>query len=166
MIPDVSTGIGFDAHRFADSGERCPLWLACLQWDDGTPGIAGDSDGDVAVHALIDAMLSASHLGDIGSHFGQGPQSKGAGMHGDEMLRWTADFLREHGWSLINASVVVVARAPRLSARRDQAQEAMSRALGAPVSLTATTTDGLGFTGSGEGVAAMATALVRRREAV
>lgn len=162
MSRDLSTGLGFDAHRFAAPDRHRPLWLACLQWNDGTPGIEGDSDGDVAVHALIDALLSAAHLGDIGTLFGLGPQSKGAGMHGAEMLCSTSAYLHEHGWSLMNASVMVVAQRPHLSPRRDQAQAAMTEALGAPVSLTATTTDGLGFTGHGEGIAAMATTLVSR----
>ena len=119
-------GQGFDAHRFASHDAGKPLWLACLRWYGD--GIEGDSDGDVAAHALIDALLSAAGLGDIGMLFGVGSDSAGAGKHGDEMLR--------------------------------AAQQALSHAIGCEVSLTATTTDGMGFTGSGEGIAAIANALV------
>ena len=129
-------GQGFDAHRFASHDAGKPLWLACLRWDGD--GIEGDSDGDVAAHALIDALLSAAGLGDIGMLFGVGSDSAGAGKHGDEMLRATVAYLRAHGMRPVSASVVV----------------------GCEVSLTATTTDGMGFTGSGEGIAAIASALV------
>ena len=175
-------GQGFDAHRFAshDAGkplwlflflwgwgehvvspsndEEKPLWLACLRWDGD--GIEGDSDGDVAAHALIDALLSAAGLGDIGMLFGVGSDSAGAGKHGDEMLRATVAYLRAHGMRPVSASVVVVANRPKIGKRRDEAQQALSHAIGCEVSLTATTTDGMGFTGSGEGIAAIASALV------
>ena len=134
-------GQGFDAHRFASHDAGKPLWLACLRWDGD--GIEGDSDGDVAAHALIDALLSA-----------------GAGKHGDEMLRATVAYLRAHGMRPVSASVVVVANRPKIGKRRDEAQQALSHAIGCEVSLTATTTDGMGFTGSGEGIAAIASALV------
>ena len=88
-------GQGFDAHRFASHDAGKPLWLACLRWDGD--GIEGDSDGDVAAHALIDALLSAAGLGDIGMLFGVGSDSAGAGKHGDEMLRATVAYLRAHG---------------------------------------------------------------------
>ena len=127
-------GQGFDAHRFASHDAGKPLWLACLRWDGD--GIEGDSDGDVAAHALIDALLSAAGLGDIGMLFGVGSDSAGAGKHGDEMLRATVAYLRAHG------------------------MRPVSHAIGCEVSLTATTTDGMGFTGSGEGIAAIASALV------
>lgn len=162
-IPDqYSTGLGFDAHRFAPRTQDRPLWLACLSWEEDLPGIEGDSDGDVAAHALIDAMLSAANLGDIGTLFGVGPHSQGAGMHGADMLRRTADFLHDHDWQVVSASVLIIAQFPRLSQRRKQAQVAMSEAIGVQVALTGTTTDGLGFTGRGEGIAAMSSVLAVR----
>ena len=136
-------GQGFDAHRFASHDAGKPLWLACLRWDGD--GIEGDS---------------AAGLGDIGMLFGVGSDSAGAGKHGDEMLRATVAYLRAHGMRLVSASVVVVANRPKIGKRRDEAQQALSHAIGCEVSLTATTTDGMGFTGSGEGIAAIASALV------
>lgn len=155
------TGFGFDAHRFADAHSSRPLWLACLEWDG--VGIAGDSDGDVAAHALIDALLSGAQLGDIGTLFGVGTQSRGAGMHGDVMLKETADYVRNHGFIPVNATVTIVGNRPKIGPRRQQAQAAMSQAVGCPVALTATTTDGMGFTGAGEGLAAMANVLLQMR---
>ena len=152
-------GQGFDAHRFGgDEGRE--LWLAGLRWEGGY-GIEGDSDGDVAAHALIDALLSASGLGDIGSMFGVGADAHGAGMHGAAMLEETVARLREHGFAPESASVAIVGNRPKIGPRREEAAEALSRAVGCRVSLTATTTDGMGFTGRGEGVAAVANALVR-----
>ena len=151
-------GQRFDAHRFAQHDAGKPLWLACLLWDGD--GVEGDSDGDVAAHALIDALLSAAHLGDIGSLFGVGADSAGAGGHGADMLRQTVGFLKRNGMRPISASVVIVANRPKIGARRLEAERALSAAIGCEVSLTATTTDGMGFTGAGEGVAAIASALV------
>lgn len=151
-------GQGFDAHRFAAPDADRPLWLACLPWD-GT-GIEGDSDGDVAAHALIDALLSAAGLGDIGSLFGVGSDSAGAGQHGGTMLRHTASVLAEHGFAPVSASVVIIGNRPKIGSRRVQAEQALSAAVGCPVSVTATTTDDMGFTGAGQGVAAIANALV------
>ncbi|OZG62450.1 2-C-methyl-D-erythritol 2,4-cyclodiphosphate synthase [Bifidobacterium lemurum] len=151
-------GQGFDAHRFAEPGSGRELWLAGLLWDG--EGIEGDSDGDVAAHALIDALLSAAGLGDIGSLFGVGSSSRGVGMHGVPMLRETVAHLRESGYTPVSASVVVVGNRPKVGARRAEAEAALSDAIGCAVSLTATTTDHMGFTGSGEGIAAIANALV------
>ena len=151
-------GQGFDAHRFASHDAGKPLWLACLLWDGD--GIEGDSDGDVAAHALIDALLSAASLGDIGMLFGVGADSAGAGAHGDEMLRKTVDHLHDHGMRPVSASVVVIANRPKIGRRREEARQALSRAVGCDVSLPATTTDGMGFTGDGQGIAAIANALV------
>lgn len=163
----MRVGQGFDAHRFAPAGSRRPLWLACIRWVDdearGVEGIAGDSDGDVAAHAVIDAVLSACDLGDIGTVFGVGGSSRGAGMHGSAMLHEVAERASAAGWDIVNASVTIVCNAPRIGAGRDAARRAMSEALGAPCGVVATTTDGMGFTGAGEGVAALATALVRHR---
>lgn len=162
----VRIGQGFDAHRFAEQGTCKPLWLACLRWADderrGVEGIDGDSDGDVASHAVVDAVLSACGMGDIGSMFGVGADSMGAGMHGDRMLQLVRDRVTSDGWHVVNVSVSIVGNAPRVGKRRQEACEAMTRALGAPVTITATTTDGMGFTGRGEGIAAIATALVSR----
>lgn len=161
-IAAMRVGMGFDAHRFSSPDSGRGLWLACMRWEDaeaeGLTGLSGDSDGDVAAHALIDALLSAAGLGDIGSFFGVGPQSKGADMHGRDMIREISVMLAGNGWSVNGGSVVVVAQRPRVAPCRQDASVAMSQALGAPVTLTASTTDGMGFTGDGQGIAAMATA--------
>lgn len=155
------TGIGVDVHAFAPEDwtePRRAMWLACLEWP-GVPGLVGHSDGDVAAHAVVDAVLSAAGLGDIGSVYGTSdPRWKGAA--GAEFLRDTGRRVREAGFAIGNVVVQVIGVQPRVGPRRSEAQEAMSAALGAPVALSATTTDGLGFTGRGEGVAAIATALV------
>ncbi|MDD6461610.1 MAG: 2-C-methyl-D-erythritol 2,4-cyclodiphosphate synthase [Bifidobacteriaceae bacterium] len=171
LLQAVRVGQGFDAHRFAiPSGETSrELWLACIRWTDdearGVPGLEGDSDGDVAAHALIDAMLSACDLGDIGGFFGVGAASDGAGKHGAPMLRTVAHACREAGWTFANATVTVIGNNPHIGAHRAEAARAMSDAAGMPVSLLATTTDHMGFTGAGEGVAAIATALAVRSDA-
>ena len=157
----LAIGQGFDAHRFSGDPGR-ELWLAGLLWSGEGPGIEGDSDGDVAVHALVDALLSAADLGDIGSLFGVGPASLGSGMHGLDMLSRTVAYVRRHGCSPQSASVVVVGNRPKIGRRRVQAQRVLGEALGCPVSVTATTTDHMGFTGSGEGVAAIANCLMLR----
>ena len=143
-------GQGFDAHRFAEDPAR-QLWLAGLLWDGA--GIEGDSDGDVAAHALIDALLSAAGLGDIGGLFGVGADAPGAGMHG-------VDVLRSHGRMPSSASVVIIGNRPKIGRRREEAERALSDAVGCRVTVTATTTDHMGFTGRGEGIAAIANALV------
>ncbi len=154
----IRNGLGFDAHRFAGGGDPRPLYLATLVWEGS--GIKGDSDGDVAVHALIDALLAAAHLGDIGTLFGVGPASQGAGMHGADMLERTVRHLGEHGCTPMSASIAIIGNRPKIGQRRREAEDALSAICGCQVSLTATTTDGMGFTGHGEGIAAMATALV------
>lgn len=153
-------GQGFDAHRFASDDAPRELWLAGLHWDGEGNGIEGDSDGDVAAHALIDALLAAAGLGDIGALFGVGVDAHGAGMHGADMLRETVAYLREHGFAPASASVAIVGNRPKIGRRRDEAAAALAEAVGCPVSVTATTTDRMGFTGRGEGLAAIATALV------
>lgn len=148
-------GVGTDVHAFGGEGD---LWLAGLRWP-GEPALAGHSDGDAVAHAIVDAVLSAAGLGDIGTHFGTA-RPEFAGAHADAFLRSTARLLRESGWAVGNVTVQVQANRPRFAPRRAEAERVLSDALGAPVAVTATTTDGLGFTGRGEGIAATAVALV------
>ena len=161
-VLDTRVGIGLDVHAFSDDPAD-PLWLAGLLWP-GERGLAGHSDGDAVSHAICDAILSAAGMGDIGSVFGtDNPQF--AGAHGDVFLRATADHIGQNdpesaGWRVKHVSVQVIGNRPRLSERRHEAWTTLTRAVGAPVSVSATTTDGLGFTGRGEGVMAIATAVL------
>ena len=149
-------GVGTDVHAYGDDGD---LWLAGLHWP-GETGLSGHSDGDAVAHAIVDALLSAAGLGDIGSRFGT-DRPEFAGAHAAVFLAHTHALLGEAGWAIGNVSVQVQAARPRFAARRAEAEAALSAALGgAPVSVSATTTDGLGFAGRAEGVAAFAVALV------
>jgi 2-C-methyl-D-erythritol 2,4-cyclodiphosphate synthase len=155
---DLRTGIGTDVHRLALGR---PMRIAGLDWPEEDAGPEGHSDGDVVLHAVCDALLSATGLGDLGSNFGSA-EPQWADAASDDLLAETLRRVRAEGWEVQNVAVQLVGNRPRLGPRRQEAQERLSARHGITVSISATTTDGLGLTGRGEGLAAIATALVRR----
>ena len=157
VIPRVGTGV--DVHAFGPEGT--PLHSAGLRWP-GERGLSGHSDGDVVAHAAADALFAASGTGDLGSNFGvDRPDMKGAS--GVRILSEAVAIVRAAGFEIGNVSVQLIGNRPKFSPRREDANRVLSEAAGAPVTVIATTTDGLGLTGRGEGVAAIATALVYER---
>ncbi len=157
----LRVGVGTDAHAFSNDPSR-QLWLGGILWSD-VVGVDGHSDGDVAAHAICDALFSAIGLGDLGSNFGTS-DPKYAGASGVTLLQETLSRVTAAGYAINNVAVQIVCNKPKIGTRRTEAIAALSQALGgAPVSVTATSTDGLGFTGEGKGISAIATALVQKR---
>ncbi len=155
-------GQALDAHAFDSEASEAPLMLACLEWP-GEQALAGHSDGDVVAHAVCDALLTAAGLGEMGSIFGTS-RPEWRGTSGATFIEEVVRLLNEEGWSVGNVSVQVIGNRPRMASRLEEARERMSTIVGAPTSVSATTTDGLGFTGRGEGLAAQAIAIVVRTD--
>jgi len=154
------SGIGTDVHRFSADKTK-PLYLGTLLWP-GEVGLDGHSDGDAMSHAIVDALLSAAGLGDIGGVFGV-DDDEYSGANGEVFIKGALDLLAEHGWRVLNVAVQLVGNKPKVAPMRLEVEQALSSLIGAPVSVAATTTDGLGFLGDSQGVAAVATALIESR---
>ena len=162
-MTDLRIGTGFDAHALVAG---IPLVLGGVQFPDEPAGLAGHSDGDVIAHALIDAVLGAANLGDIGTLFPSGDE-RWKGSSSLDLLRDAYRDVRAAGWALVNADCVLIGERPRMAPVRDEMRRRLAAAMEVDVPLIAvraTTTDGLGFTGRGEGLAAQAVALLRRVE--
>lgn len=156
-IPELRTGVGVDVHAFDES---VPLWLGGVYWP-AVPGLAGHSDGDAVCHAICDALLSAAGLGDIGGRFGTA-DPRFLDAHGDVFVAETVAVVTGDGWRIQNVAVQVIANEPRIGPRRHEIEHVLTALVGAPVSVAGTTTDHLGFAGRGEGLTAIATALIAR----
>ena len=160
QVSDIRTGVGVDAHAFSKDPKR-PLWLAGLLWENEI-GVDGHSDGDVAAHAICDALFAAANIGDLGSNFGTA-KPEYAGASGAKLLSEAVNLVSAAGYKIQNVSVQVIGNRPKIGTRRLDAIAEISLALGgAQVSVSATTTDGLGLTGEGKGIGAIATALIVR----
>jgi len=155
-VPARRVGVGVDSHAFGE--DAAALWLGGVEWP-GERGLAGHSDGDVVAHAIVDALLGAAGLGDIGGMFGTDDPAA-AGAHADWFLPRAVDRVRAAGFRVENVSVEVIGNRPRLAPRRGEIEAVLTALVGAPVSVAATTSDGLGLTGEGRGIAAIATALL------
>ncbi len=164
VSPDLRIGVGTDVHRLVPVGSLGhSMRLAGLDWPEEELGLEGHSDGDVVLHAICDALLSAAALGDLGSNFGTS-EPQWAGAAGHDLLAETLRRVRGAGWTVANVACQLIGNSPRFAPRREEAERGVAERHGIQVSISATTTDGMGLTGRGEGLAAIATALLAAAE--